>query len=189
MQICNCDISTICFGLAASMGAFLLSSGTKGKRYAMPNARIMIHQPLGGGRGSAIDFAIQAQEIIYHRDNLNRVLSLNTGKPASQVGYSVFGPCDCCSSLTALCNIECSNEWNASTCRHLCSLYDSDRQILNHQITAAGAICLIVLPEYRITSWRFTEWFSFATGRIHIWGVLWGFILSGLNIPSFGFVT
>merc|ERR1711988_1334867 len=71
MQLCRADVSTVCFGLAASMGALLLCSGTAGKRYAMPNARIMIHQPLGGGQGTATEMEIQAREIMYHKANLN----------------------------------------------------------------------------------------------------------------------
>ncbi|MEM9244307.1 MAG: ATP-dependent Clp protease proteolytic subunit, partial [Cyanobacteria bacterium P01_F01_bin.153] len=68
------DVSTICVGLAASMGAFLLSAGTKGKRMSLPNSRIMIHQPLGGAQGQATDIEIQAKEILYHKENLNRLL-------------------------------------------------------------------------------------------------------------------
>ena len=75
------DIVTICFGLAASMGAFLLSGGTKGKRMALPSSRIMIHQPLGGAQGQAVDIAIQAQEILYIKKRLNNMLSEHTGKP------------------------------------------------------------------------------------------------------------
>lgn len=74
------DICTICIGQAASMGAFLLSSGTKGKRFALPNARIMIHQPLGGARGQATDIQIQAEEILRLKKLLNEILSKNTGK-------------------------------------------------------------------------------------------------------------
>ncbi len=74
------DIVTICFGLAASMGAFLLSGGTKGKRMALPSSRIMIHQPLGGAQGQAVDIAIQAQEILYIKKRLNSMLSEHTGK-------------------------------------------------------------------------------------------------------------
>ena len=75
------DIVTICFGLAASMGAFLLSGGTKGKRMALPSSRIMIHQPLGGAQGQAVDIAIQAQEILYIKKRLNKMLSEHTGIP------------------------------------------------------------------------------------------------------------
>lgn len=75
------DIVTICFGLAASMGAFLLSGGTKGKRMALPSSRIMIHQPLGGAQGQAVDISIQAQEILYIKKRLNNMLSEHTGKP------------------------------------------------------------------------------------------------------------
>ncbi len=81
MQYIRPDISTICVGMAASMGAFLLSAGTKGKRYALPNAEIMIHQPLGGAQGQASDIKIHAEHIIRTKEKLNRILSANTGKP------------------------------------------------------------------------------------------------------------
>ncbi len=85
MNFIKCDVSTICIGMAASMGAFLLSSGAKGKRIALPNSEIMIHQPLGGARGQATDIKIQADLILRTRDNLNRILSENTGKPIEQI--------------------------------------------------------------------------------------------------------
>jgi len=81
MQYIKADVSTICIGLAASMGAFLLSSGAKGKRYALPNAEIMIHQPSGGFQGQATDISIHAQNILRIKDNLNRILSENSGQP------------------------------------------------------------------------------------------------------------
>ena len=81
MNYIKCDVSTICIGMAASMGAFLLSSGTKGKRLALPNSEIMIHQPLGGMQGQASDIKIHADHIIRTRDTLNRILAQNTGKP------------------------------------------------------------------------------------------------------------
>jgi ATP-dependent Clp protease protease subunit len=81
MQYIKCDVSTICMGMAASMGAFLLSSGAKGKRYALPNSEIMIHQPLGGTQGQASDIKIQAEHILRVKDRLNRILAANTGKP------------------------------------------------------------------------------------------------------------
>lgn len=81
MQYIKCDVSTICMGIAASMGAFLLSSGTKGKRLALPNSEIMIHQPLGGVKGQATDIKIAADHIQKTKENLNRILSVNTGKP------------------------------------------------------------------------------------------------------------
>ncbi len=80
MQYIKPDVSTICIGMAASMGAFLLSSGEKGKRFALPNAEIMIHQPLGGMKGQAEDLRIHAERIIKTKDKLNRILSLNTGQ-------------------------------------------------------------------------------------------------------------
>lgn len=79
------DVSTICIGQAASMGAFLLSSGTKGKRFALPNARIMIHQPLGGARGQATDIEIQAREILKLKETLNKMLAKNTGNKLSKI--------------------------------------------------------------------------------------------------------
>lgn len=85
MKLCKADISTICFGLAASMGAFLLCAGTKGKRYCMPNARVMIHQPLGGAGGSAIDAALQVREMMYHKVKLNKIMSRLTGKDEKQM--------------------------------------------------------------------------------------------------------
>lgn len=79
------DVATICVGQAASMGAFLLSSGAKGKRYALPHARIMIHQPLGGAQGQATDIAIQAKEILRMKEELNEILAKNTGQDIKQV--------------------------------------------------------------------------------------------------------
>lgn len=79
------DVSTICVGLAASMGAFLLSAGAKGKRMSLPHARLMIHQPLGGAQGSATDIAIQAQEILYHKQWLNNWLAQHTGQPLDRI--------------------------------------------------------------------------------------------------------
>ncbi len=81
MQYIKPDVSTICVGLAASMGAFLLAAGAKGKRYALPNAEIMIHQPLGGAKGQASDVKIHAEFLLKTRDKLNKILSENTGKP------------------------------------------------------------------------------------------------------------
>ena len=80
MQYIKCDVSTICMGLAASMGAFLLSSGTKGKRYALPNSEIMIHQPSGGAKGQATDIKIVADHILRTKAKLNKILAENTGK-------------------------------------------------------------------------------------------------------------
>ena len=85
MNYIKCDVSTICMGMAASMGAFLLSSGAKGKRYALPNSEIMIHQPLGGAKGQATDIKIAAEHILRTRDKLNKILAENTGKPIEQV--------------------------------------------------------------------------------------------------------
>ncbi|MBR4961710.1 MAG: ATP-dependent Clp endopeptidase proteolytic subunit ClpP [Clostridia bacterium] len=81
MNFIKCDVSTICMGMAASMGAFLLSSGAKGKRLALPNSEIMIHQPLGGAQGQATDIKIAAEHILRTRDRLNSILAKNTGKP------------------------------------------------------------------------------------------------------------
>ena len=80
MQYIKCDVSTICIGMAASMGAFLLSSGAKGKRLALPHSEVMIHQPLGGARGQATDIKIQAEQILKTKAMLNQILSENTGK-------------------------------------------------------------------------------------------------------------
>lgn len=85
MQFIPCDVSTICFGMAASMGAFLLGAGTKGKRKALPNSRIMIHQPLGGARGQASDIEIQAKEILFVRAQINQYISEFTGQPIDKV--------------------------------------------------------------------------------------------------------
>ena len=85
MNYIKCDVSTICIGMAASMGAFLLSSGAKGKRFALPNSEIMIHQPLGGMQGQASDIKIHADHILKIRDKLNRILSEQTGKPLETI--------------------------------------------------------------------------------------------------------
>lgn len=85
MQFVKCDVSTICIGMAASMGAFLLSSGAKGKRIALPNSEVMIHQPLGGTQGQASDIKIRAEQILRTRENLNRILAANTGKPIETI--------------------------------------------------------------------------------------------------------
>ena len=85
MKFIKCDVSTICVGMAASMGAFLLSAGTKGKRIALPNSEIMIHQPLGGAKGQASDIKIQAELILRTRDNLNRILAENTGRSIEEI--------------------------------------------------------------------------------------------------------
>ena len=81
MQYIKCDVSTICMGMAASMGAFLLSSGAKGKRFALPNSEIMIHQPSGGAQGQATEIEITAKQILNIRERLNKILADNTGKP------------------------------------------------------------------------------------------------------------
>ena len=81
MNFIKCDVSTICIGMAASMGAFLLYAGTKGKRFALPHSEIMIHQPLGGARGQATDIEIQAKQILRIKETLNKILAQNTGKP------------------------------------------------------------------------------------------------------------
>ena len=85
MNFIKCDVSTICIGMAASMAAFLLSSGKKGKRYALPSSEIMIHQPLGGAQGQASDIKIQAEHILALKKKLNSVLAANTGKPVEQI--------------------------------------------------------------------------------------------------------
>ena len=85
MKFIKCDVSTICIGLAASMGAFLLSAGTKGKRVSLPHSEIMIHQPLGGAQGQASDIKIRADLILRTRDMLNKIMAENTGKPIEQI--------------------------------------------------------------------------------------------------------
>ena len=85
MQFIRPQVSTLCTGLAASMGAFLLAAGAKGKRFSLPNSRIMIHQPSGGAQGQATDIEIHAREILYLRERLNGILSENTGKPIEQI--------------------------------------------------------------------------------------------------------
>ena len=85
MQYIKCDVSTICIGMAASMGALLLSGGTKGKRMALPNAEIMIHQPSGGARGQETEIRIVAEQILKTRENLNRILAENTGQPLEKI--------------------------------------------------------------------------------------------------------
>ncbi len=87
MNFIKCDVSTVCIGMAASMGAFLLSAGTKGKRFALPNSEIMIHQPLGGAKGQATDIKIQAELILRTRDRLNKILAENTGKSIEQIAH------------------------------------------------------------------------------------------------------
>jgi ATP-dependent Clp protease protease subunit len=85
MQFVRCDVSTMCIGQAASMGAFLLGAGTPGKRYALPNARVMLHQPSGGSRGVAADIEIQAREILLTRERLNRILAQHTGQTPEKI--------------------------------------------------------------------------------------------------------
>lgn len=85
MQQIRPDVATICFGLAASMGAFLLAAGAAGKRMSLPSARIMIHQPLGGAQGQAVDIEIQAREILYHKRKLNELLAHHTGQPFERI--------------------------------------------------------------------------------------------------------
>ncbi|MCS6764329.1 MAG: ATP-dependent Clp endopeptidase proteolytic subunit ClpP [Candidatus Protistobacter heckmanni] len=85
MRFIKPDVSTLCMGMAASMGVFLLSAGAKGKRFALPHSRIMIHQPLGGARGQAADIEIQAREILYLREQLNQIFAGNTGQPIEKI--------------------------------------------------------------------------------------------------------
>ncbi len=87
MNYIRCDVSTICIGMAASMGAFLLSSGQKGKRFALPNSEIMIHQPLGGAQGQASDIKIAAEHILKTKRKLNEILAKNSGKPLAQIEH------------------------------------------------------------------------------------------------------
>ena len=85
MQFINCDVSTLCIGQAASMGALLLAGGTAGKRYCLPNSRVMIHQPSGGSQGQASDIEIQAKEILYLRERMNEIMGFHTGKTPEQL--------------------------------------------------------------------------------------------------------
>ena len=89
MRFIKPDVSTICVGQAASMGSFLLAAGAKGKRYILPNSRVMIHQPSGGAQGQATDIAIQAKEILYLRERLNQELAANTGQPIEKIALDV----------------------------------------------------------------------------------------------------
>ena len=89
MNFIKPDVSTLCMGMAASMGAFLLSAGAKGKRFSLPNARVMIHQPSGGAQGQASDIEIQAREIIYLREKLNRLMADHTGQPIEKIERDV----------------------------------------------------------------------------------------------------
>jgi ATP-dependent Clp protease, protease subunit len=85
MKFLSCDVNTYCMGLAASMGSFLLAAGTKGKRYALPNSRIMLHQPSGGSQGTAADIEIQAREILFIRERMNQIYADNTGQTAERI--------------------------------------------------------------------------------------------------------
>ncbi len=85
MHYVKCDVATYCMGMAASMGAFLLAGGQKGKRFALPNAEVMIHQPLGGAKGQATEIEIAAKQILRTKENLNRILSENTGRPIEEI--------------------------------------------------------------------------------------------------------
>jgi ATP-dependent Clp protease protease subunit len=89
MNFIKCDVSTVCVGVAASMGSVILSAGTKGKRYALPNSEVMIHQPWGGVQGQATDIEITARHILATRDRLNKILAKNTGKDLAQVEKDV----------------------------------------------------------------------------------------------------
>ena len=90
MQLIKPDVSTICVGMAASMGAFLLAAGTKGKRFALPNSEIMIHQPLGGARGQATDIKIHAEQILKIKDKINQILSERTGQPLDKIAHGLI---------------------------------------------------------------------------------------------------
>jgi len=89
MNYIKCDVSTICVGMAASMGAFLLAAGAKGKRYCLPNSEVMIHQPSGGSRGQASDIKIQAEHILKIRDRMNKILAKNCGQPLAKIEKDV----------------------------------------------------------------------------------------------------
>ncbi|HKP75247.1 MAG TPA: ATP-dependent Clp endopeptidase proteolytic subunit ClpP [Longimicrobiaceae bacterium] len=85
MKFLSCDVNTYCMGIAASMGSFLLAAGTKGKRYALPNSRIMLHQPSGGSQGTAADIEIQARELLYIRERMNKIYAENTGQTPEKI--------------------------------------------------------------------------------------------------------
>jgi len=85
MKFLSCDVNTYCMGIAASMGSFLLSAGTKGKRFALPNSRIMLHQPSGGSQGTAADIEIQARELLYIRERMNHIYAVNTGQTPEKI--------------------------------------------------------------------------------------------------------
>ncbi len=87
MQHVHCDVATVCMGLAASMGSFLLATGTRGKRYALPHARVMIHQPLAGFQGPATDIEIHAREVLHARDTLNALYAQHTGQPVERIKH------------------------------------------------------------------------------------------------------
>jgi ATP-dependent Clp protease protease subunit len=87
MQHVHCDVATVCMGLAASMGSFLLATGTRGKRYALPHARVMIHQPLAGFQGQATDIEIHAREVLLARDTLNELYAQHTGQPVERIKH------------------------------------------------------------------------------------------------------
>jgi ATP-dependent Clp protease protease subunit len=87
MQHVHCDVATVCMGLAASMGSFLLAAGTRGKRYALPHARVMLHQPLAGFQGQATDIEIHAREVLHARDTLNELLARHTGQPVERIKH------------------------------------------------------------------------------------------------------
>jgi ATP-dependent Clp protease, protease subunit len=89
MKFLSCDINTYCMGIAASMGSFLLAAGTKGKRFALPNSRIMLHQPSGGSQGTAADIEIQAREILYVRERMNQIYAETTGQPAEKIAEDI----------------------------------------------------------------------------------------------------
>lgn len=118
LQMCRADVSTYCFGLAASMGAFLLTAGTKGKRFSMPNARIMIHQPLGGASGQAVDIEIQAKEIMYHKANLNGIMAECTGQPIEQVSIQQLRPAPSHSCIFTLHSLSLSSLKSALSTLH-----------------------------------------------------------------------
>ena len=89
MKFLACDVNTYCMGIAASMGSFLLSAGTKGKRFALPNSRIMLHQPSGGGQGTAADIEIQARELLYIRERMNHIYAENTGQTPEKIAEDI----------------------------------------------------------------------------------------------------
>ena len=135
MQYIKCDVSTICMGMAASMGAFLLAGGTKGKRYALPNAEIMIHQPLGGAQGQATEIQIAAEHILRTKEKLNKILAENTGKDLATIAADTERD-NWKTAKEALEYVLCSN-LNLS-----CLTLSTTKWLMNHNLCIRKSISL-----------------------------------------------